>query len=224
VAEADISEDEDLEDASQAPPIVAPDRPSLLSNIDFTGQILPILGGGLLIIVLGVYGSRLLTARRKVRRYTGGFPLTECPVCQTGSLHLEEHITRVFGIPQVRRSVRCDVCRSLLREVEPGAWRYMIDPLVNPRLAEEQDQPLLHDDELLSFAARARSYTPDVPTPIPSETELDDAQIVAEIEARAATVTRQLAARDDPFASMDDEEEEDTGESDDDTPESEDEP
>src|SRR5690606_373102 len=83
-----------------------------------------ILGAAL---YLGGRGRR----RGELMRYADGFVLDECPVCQTGALELEENVQRV-----VKRTVRCDTCRSVLRQVRPGRWRYTIDPLVNPELAD----------------------------------------------------------------------------------------
>jgi len=74
--------------------------------------------------------------RIEVRRYARGFILSICPVCQEGHIHLDEVVRKTLGIQWVRRSARCDTCRSVLRELRPGVWRYSVDAFVNPEMAE----------------------------------------------------------------------------------------
>ena len=75
-----------------------------------------------------------------------------------------------MGIPQMRRLVRCDNCRSVLREVRSGVWRYTIDPFVNEKLAEEHNSQLFSDADLLVFAEQAGQYEPyDYPVVPPEE-------------------------------------------------------
>lgn len=123
------------------------------------------IGGGAAALVLGVilYGWRWRRGRRELARYADGFVLETCPVCQRGALTLEEGVTRSLGVPGVRRTVRCDTCRSVLRQVRPGQWRLTIDPRVNPALAEGQRGQTLADAELPVFAEKARTYEPRDP-------------------------------------------------------------
>ena len=116
------------------------------------------LGGGVMFIALVLYAGRWMAGRRELRRYADGFVLTKCPVCQRGHLHLEEHVLHPLGIPHVRRSVRCNTCRSVLRETRSGFWRYTIDPFMNPDLAAEFNAREFSDEELIAFAGQARQY------------------------------------------------------------------
>lgn len=92
---------------------------------------------------------------REVRRYAKGFLFDTCPACHEGHLHLDEIVQRSMGIPSVRRSVRCDTCRSVLREVRPGRWRYTVDPYVNPDMASRYDTRWLSRADLESLAQGA---------------------------------------------------------------------
>ncbi|MEO1288360.1 MAG: hypothetical protein AAFV93_11375, partial [Chloroflexota bacterium] len=67
-------------------------------------------------------------------RYANGFVIERCPVCQRGQLQVDERPARTLGIPTVRRTVRCDVCRSVLRETGSRRWRYAVDRLENPTM------------------------------------------------------------------------------------------
>lgn len=89
---------------------------------------------------------------REVHRYAKGFLLDTCPVCHEGHLNLEQVVKSSMGIPSVRRSVRCNTCRSVLREVRPGRWRYTIDPYVNPDMASRYDTRWLSRADLESLA------------------------------------------------------------------------
>jgi hypothetical protein len=124
---------------------------------------------------------------RQVRRYAKGFPIDTCPACQEGRLHLEEFVQRSMGIPSVRRSVRCDMCRSVMREVRPGKWRYTVDPYVNPEMASRYDTRWLTqaDLETLERATimekRSRLAEGDAsPTPREDLPELDDSLFAEE--------------------------------------------
>ena len=132
-----------------------------------------------------IYGWQAITAQREVKRYAGQFPLDSCPVCQTGSLHLEETIQRPLGIARVNRSVRCDVCRSVLRQVSPGTWRYSIDPYINESLATEFSGNVFTNADLGVFVATAMEHPPKFPEVNPDALpELTDEEILAELEAR----------------------------------------
>jgi hypothetical protein len=120
------------------------------------------LGGGVTVLA-GLYLVRSLAARRELHRYAGGFPLQRCPACRQGNLHLEEYVSRTLGVPQVRRSVRCSVCRSVLREVKPSTWRYLIDPLADEELAQQYNGQLFREQELLDLADQRGASGPADP-------------------------------------------------------------
>lgn len=162
------------EEAEAQPPADLPGR-----------EYLPWLAIGVPLALLGWYGWQFAAGERETRRYARQFPLQTCPVCQTGSLSLEESIQRPLGVAHVTRTVRCDTCHSVLRQVHPGVWRYTIDPLANPRLAQEFNGQQFNDAGLNSLWSKARLYEPQT-----SEaggdglTPLTDEEILADLEAR----------------------------------------
>jgi hypothetical protein len=121
----------------------------------------PWIGGGVVAVLVVAYIARLMAGGRERRRYADGFVLSSCPVCQQGHLHLEETFTRTLGALRARRLVRCNVCRSVLREVEPGVWRYSIDPYINAALADEYNGQEFDTAGLLALAERAADFPPD---------------------------------------------------------------
>jgi len=64
----------------------------------------------------------------------------------------ETRMNRLFGIPRPRHTVRCDHCRSVLREMSPDRWRYTIDPAINPALYRQYNGKELDDAGLRAFA------------------------------------------------------------------------
>lgn len=133
-----------------------------------------------LILAAALYLAGRGRRRREMVRYADGFVLDECPVCQMGSLELEENGRRV-----VRRTVRCDTCRSVLRQVRPGVWRYTIDPLVNPELAGRFNGQDFTDEALEAFAVEARQHPPhwDEGPADESEHFLEALEHLSELEA-----------------------------------------
>jgi len=116
------------------------------------GGILAI--GGVGVLLLGFYGWRFVHETRNLRRYRDGFPVVWCPACRSAHLHLDERVNRVLGIPRVHRTVRCDGCRSVLREISPGVWRYTVDPAADDAFAADYNGKLLDDDGLIELASR----------------------------------------------------------------------
>ncbi len=108
--------------------------------------------GGLLALGALLYLGLYLRQSVHLARYREGFVLTMCPVCEEGRLHLEERRYRLLGIPRARRVVRCDVCRSVLREVGTRRWRYAVDGAENPALYEALNGRVLNEEELLRMA------------------------------------------------------------------------
>ncbi|HRF98902.1 MAG TPA: hypothetical protein PLZ51_27015, partial [Aggregatilineales bacterium] len=90
---------------------VSVDSPTPSSTI----PIEAILAGGALFFIL-TYVVMYLRGQAAVDRYTNGFVIDTCPVCGVGKLEAETRVVRLLGIPRPRRTVRCDHCRSLLRE------------------------------------------------------------------------------------------------------------
>lgn len=104
--------------------------------------------GGLVVVLILVYVALYWRGLGLMDRYAGGFVVERCPVCQRGHLTVETRTERLFGIPRPRRIVRCNECRSLLRETASRRWRYAVDPVENPDLyrqynGQELDEPTL---------------------------------------------------------------------------------
>ena len=119
--------------------------------------------GGFLALGALLYAGLYVRQSVRLARYREGFMLTVCPVCEEGHLHMEERRYRLLGIPRVRRVVRCDVCRSVLREVGTRRWRYAVDGAENPALYEALNGRVLSEDELLRIAPEyaAMQYVED---------------------------------------------------------------
>jgi hypothetical protein len=110
-----------------------------------------IIGGlGLLaaLIYIGFYWRGLAAAGR----YKRGIGIPVCPACGEGKLEVETRSGRFLGIPRPRHTVRCTNCRSVLREIEPGRWRYAVDPLVNHALYRQYNSRELTDADLAGLA------------------------------------------------------------------------
>jgi hypothetical protein len=118
-----------------------------------TGRVYLLLGG-MLAILAGLYSGIYVSQAAQLNRYHEGFMLAICPVCEEGELYLEERRYRMLGIPRVRRVVRCDTCRSVLREVGRQRWRYAVDGAENPELYDEINGQVLTEDELLDIGYR----------------------------------------------------------------------
>jgi hypothetical protein len=66
-----------------------------------------------------------------------------CPVCG-GKLYAEEERARRFG--RARRAIRCDSCRSILRQRDNNRWHYAVDPAANAEFhAQHNDQTFTED-------------------------------------------------------------------------------
>ncbi len=98
-----------------------------------------------------------------LERYSDGFVLEHCPVCKTGQLSVEERVDRVLGVPRVRRTVRCDTCRSLLREVGTRRWRYAVDKSANESMYQRHNNSILRENELRTLE-QDMSDTSDAPS------------------------------------------------------------
>lgn len=156
------------------------------SRIAFPPTLIGGAGVGMVLVAV-LYGWRLGRGRRELRRYAGGFVLESCPVCRRGHLRLEEQVRRPLGVPYVRRTVRCDACRSVMRQIRPGVWRYTIDPYANPELAETRNAHVLTDEALVKLARRAETYQPEAEperSPAASPGFEDAVEHLVELEAQ----------------------------------------
>jgi hypothetical protein len=113
------------------------------------------LAGIGLLAILSLYVISYALNASAIDRYATGFPLRACPVCGEGHLDIEERPYRVLGIPRVRRTVRCDKCRSILREVGRRRWRYSVDPNANPQMFQEHNNTVMTEAALMTFAQDA---------------------------------------------------------------------
>ncbi|MBN1428624.1 MAG: hypothetical protein JXB07_09565 [Anaerolineae bacterium] len=120
-----------------------------------------LIGGGTIVLGMVVYVWRRSSGMREIRRYAGGFPLDICPACHEGHLTLDEVVHYSMGVPIVRRSVRCDACRSMLRELRPGRWRYTVDPYANPALASRYKNRRLSRSDIEAMERPVRRVVPD---------------------------------------------------------------
>ena len=145
------------------------------------------VAAAVLLLVLTIYLARRGRRKRELMRYRHGFVLQECPVCQRGALQLDERVQRVFGVLVVKRTVRCDTCRSVLRQVRPNRWRYTMDPHANPALAAEYNGQDFTDAQLVELADIARQqYEPpqeEMPVEPVSPTFEEAVEHLAELEA-----------------------------------------
>ncbi|MGJ3240800.1 MAG: hypothetical protein ACFE0Q_18985, partial [Anaerolineae bacterium] len=122
----------------------------LIEETTTPGQRLPweaLIGGSLflfVVIYIWFYWQGLSTAER----YANGFVIDTCPVCQRGSLQIDQRTTRILGIPNSRHTVRCDVCRSVLRQTGTERWRYAVDRLENPTMYERFNGRQVTDTDL----------------------------------------------------------------------------
>jgi uncharacterized protein YraI len=110
------------------------------------------IGGGLALFAL-LYAGVYFTQSANMDYYQEGFVLAICPVCEEGELHLDERRYRVVGLPRVRRVVRCNNCRSVLRQVGRQRWRYAIDGALNPEMYDQLNGRVLTEKELLEISS-----------------------------------------------------------------------
>ncbi len=89
-------------------------------------------------------------------RYAGGFVIETCPVCQKGQLSVVDRRRRVLGIPRVRRTVHCDYCGSVLRQVGRRRWRYTVDGVENPDLYTRYNGSEIKDSDLVALGVSKR--------------------------------------------------------------------
>ncbi|MEM6527612.1 MAG: hypothetical protein AAF653_04920, partial [Chloroflexota bacterium] len=122
--------------------------PAELLPVDGGGLPLEVIAGSVAIVAVVAYAGLFLAGTVAADRYAGGFVVEECPVCQRGTLTVDSRADRVVGIPRTKRIVRCNECRSILREVGPRRWRYAIDPLENSELYQQYNGRVIDDNTL----------------------------------------------------------------------------
>jgi hypothetical protein len=71
--------------------------------------------------------------------------VSTCPACREGNLTLE-------NLGRSRRVVRCDNCRSVLRQVRGDEWRYAVDPLPDKDFAASNNEKVLSVDEFAELS------------------------------------------------------------------------
>lgn len=119
-----------------------------------------IIGGGILLVVVG-YAGVFWRGAAAADRYADGFVIDTCPVCEEGNLTVDTRVNRILGVPRVKRAVRCDNCRSVLREVGARRWRYAIDRLANPDLYRRYNGRVLDESTLESLNKAEASEPPE---------------------------------------------------------------
>ena len=120
-----------------------------------------VIAGGILAALAAVYVGTYLTQAASVARTAGDFPLTVCPVCEHGTLALDQRRYRVLGIPRVRRVIRCDTCRSVLRQVGRGRWRYAVDGAANAALFDRLNGRVVTGSQLREISPEYRGTPPE---------------------------------------------------------------
>jgi uncharacterized protein YraI len=127
---------------------------------------LPIEAIVAIVVLLAVliYVGLYLRALANLGLYKNGFVVEICPVCGRGHLTVESKQERFLGIPSAKRTVRCDSCRSVLRETGAKKWRYAVDRIENPTLYERLNGREITDAELLQLSKQAPPKNSPKPT------------------------------------------------------------
>lgn len=134
--------------ASSVPPTSSPEKRSS------PGLLIWLMGalGLTALTYLGIYAAQAGT----MDRYRDGFILSTCPVCGEGHLYLDERRYRLLGIPVARRVVRCDHCRSVLRQVGRQRWRYAVDGAINRDMFGDWNNRVITEQQLMNAAPESR--------------------------------------------------------------------
>jgi hypothetical protein len=127
-SETPTSEAVVAQNPTETPPTITPvDEPPAIS----TSVPLEAVFAGIVLFIIISYVWMYWRGQSAVDRYAKGFIIEKCPVCRVGELEVETRTVRILGIPRPRRTIRCDNCRSLLRETGMNRWRYAVDKLAN---------------------------------------------------------------------------------------------
>lgn len=155
---------------TRVPAVVESSRPADTSTNDNGGTSpLVFLAGIVLTGLIGGYIVMFATSQAAAERYAGGFVIQYCPVCYEGRLYMEERSNRVLGILRIRRTVRCDNCRSVLREVGKHRWRYAVDRTVSPEMYASLNNRLLREEQLVELAPQDATQSPEYFEDAPDE-------------------------------------------------------
>lgn len=130
--------------------------------------------GGALLVLLLIYVAFYWRGLAATDRYEAGFVIDTCPVCKQGHLTVETRPGRVLGIPRPRTTVRCDNCRSVLREVGRHRWRYAIDRTANPALYTQFNGREVDEATLEALERQAPPAPSGVRPPSKPPTFIDD--------------------------------------------------
>ena len=130
-----------------------------------------IVAGAVVLFIL-IYVVFYLRGSMLTDRYSSGFVIESCPVCQRGHLTVEARVERVFGVPRPRRTIRCDACRSVLRQTGDRWWRYAVDPLENPAMFDRFNNREI-DDSTLTLLGREPIH-PESSRPVQHPDFVDD--------------------------------------------------
>jgi len=106
------------------------------------------IAAGVILLAIVAYLIAYLRGIGGAKRYANGFIIETCPICHEGHLTVESRTERNLGIPSTRHLVKCDNCRSLLREMGGGRWRYAVDRTVNPVLYDRLNNREIREDTL----------------------------------------------------------------------------
>lgn len=156
--------------ATRVPAVVESSRPAG-GNSDNGGGTSPLvfLAGMVLTGLIGGYIVMFATSQAAAERYANGFVVQYCPICYDGRLYMEERSYRVLGILRVRRTVRCDNCRSVLREVGKHRWRYAVDRTVSPEMYASLNNRPLREEQLIDLAPQDGTQSPEYFEDAPDE-------------------------------------------------------
>ncbi len=106
------------------------------------------IAAGLILLAILGYVLAYWRGMASAKRYADGFVVPVCPICQTGRLTVEGRTERNLGLPTTRHVVKCEACRSILRETSPRRWRYAVDRAANPTLYDRLNDRQISEDEL----------------------------------------------------------------------------
>jgi hypothetical protein len=111
------------------------------------------IAAGLILLAILGYVLAYWRGMASAKRYADGFVVPVCPICQTGRLTVEGRTERNLGLPTTRHVVKCEACRSILRETSPRRWRYAVDRAANPTLYDRLNDRQISEDELRRLGA-----------------------------------------------------------------------
>ncbi|MEP7291524.1 MAG: hypothetical protein ABI835_07055, partial [Chloroflexota bacterium] len=123
-----------------------------------------LVGAALLALVIG-YVALYWRGLAAGDRYADGFVIDRCPVCKHGHLSVETRQSRLLGIPRQRYTVRCNTCRSVLREAGSRRWRYAVDASENPLIYNRFNGRMIDEATLKALEQEAPLEPPPVRPP-----------------------------------------------------------